>query len=561
MTAQVKKMLHTTNSLFLNPLQIEQRLFPIHRAIEKCYASLPWPSGIKQVSVVTHTPSGLGDISAAAKVISLMQRICPELIFDWVLIPTSTNKISAKKALDFLTEADQTKISVRTCSCFPNLAGPADLLLGGPAKSWDTAYLEDRIWRRVKGPRFDFMEIAETARNLNFDAAKYMAKIAKRSELPMNYAQVHKEIFPYEYNILGVGGMLPMGLLEGTGVLLDSERMKASLSRSSCCPNYLSKIEDEQLRRDIFSAMGADSADTFYHLDYDHYSFNFGYARYKNSWKKFIDCVAIHEGEKEVVIVFNYQENDTKEEGDLFASLFSRERLSFLLTRGYGKITLKTEEEESIVWLVKESTSYRQLKVIGRRHFPPQDMKWLQLAAERLLATGDNSAVESWCARCKLYVYEDVNELFGCKWLFLQQQVDLAQTISPALGKLLALFGGDQRYYPGPLNMQFTTAQMNELEALLATPDLGEKTLQFCQIVTTNYPFDKALEGAIKRCVWNYLLPALQQIEADALDEAFRVSCLSLLKGDLGQNCFPLRTDLTLLAERVKHCVTQHASI
>ncbi len=145
----------------------------------------------------------------------------------------------------------------------------------------------------------------------------------------------------------------------------------------------------------------------------------------------------------------------------------------------------------------------------------------MQLASERLLATGDNSPIESWCSRCKLYLYENVANL-GCKGRFLQQQVDHAKTISPNLSRLLALFGAPDK----PLKDQ----QMAEIEQLLLDPNLSEATLQFCNLLTANYSFDEVLEGALKRTAWHYCIPDLARIESETLDEEFRTGLVAYLK-------------------------------
>jgi hypothetical protein len=184
--------------------------------------------------------------------------------------------------------------------------------------------------------------------------------------------------------------------------------------------------------------------------------------------------------------------------------IFTSDRLTFLKQKGYGTVILKGQESESVLLQEAENPQMeRRLVVILRPSFVPIDMKRMQLASERLLATGDNSAVEAWSSRCKLYLYEDVANL-GSKWKFLQQQVDFAKTISPNLAKLLALFGGDRRLPQPSLNMAFDKAKMDQLERLLEDPDLGSATIRFCNQIIKNYSFNEVLEGTVKRVAWQY---------------------------------------------------------
>ncbi len=60
-------------------------LFILHRGIEREYLPLAWPSHMQEVLVFTEVVGGLGDIAAAAKAIAVMQRMSPNLHFDWAL--------------------------------------------------------------------------------------------------------------------------------------------------------------------------------------------------------------------------------------------------------------------------------------------------------------------------------------------------------------------------------------------------------------------------------------------------------------------------------------------
>jgi hypothetical protein len=209
---------------------------------------------------------------------------------------------------------------------------------------------------------------------------------------------------------------------------------------------------------------------------------------------------------------------------------------------------------DEAIQVAKHDLPGRSLTVIVRAAFAPNDMAPLQLAAERILATGDNSAVEAWCARCQLYLYEDVANA-GCKWRFLQQQVDLAQTISPNLSRLLALFGGDRR-----LAKSAAGERMAEIERLLQDPKLGQDTLAFCTHITENYSFDQVLEGALKRTAWHHLIPELATIETETLDQSFREGLVAYLQAKEAAETSLQVTALPELKGRVHRAVQRFLS-
>jgi hypothetical protein len=293
--------------------------------------------------------------------------------------------------------------------------------------------------------------------------------------------------------------------------------------------------------------------------DYDQHSFNSGYAHHRASWGKFIDCVAIHEKNKHTVIVLNQRgECAYLTTQEFQGQIFTPERLAFLKQKGYGTVLFKGQGPETTLLQDAENPHLeRRLTVIVRFSFNPSDMRCMQLASERLLATGDNSAVESWCARCKLYLYEDVSN-WGCKWRFLQQQVDLAQTISPNLSKLLALFGGDRRLPDRSLNQPLDGPKMLEVEELLNDPDLSDATLQFCDRITSTYSFYDVLEAALKRTAWHHYIPQLARIEAETLDESFRIDLVTYLKNpEVSEKALRVR-NISELGKRVQETVQQY---
>jgi hypothetical protein len=535
---------------------LQEALFPLHRQIESFYRTLPWPKKIQKIVVLTQVSGGRGDIAAAAKAISLLQQMCPTLTFDWIL---QGARLDQDNPLSFLTCNDLSRVYVRSLSSEPMDKMPGDFLLVGPVRlSWDIDYVESRILRKISGPTFGFLENGDSLSTFWPEMLQAELKSAPQDASTHEmYQSLHSCIFPSK--VKGDSGFLPMGLQQGSGVFLDLNQMQATLSRGYCCPSYLLHIQEQQLRSDILGAM--DMFDGHSEPDYDKHSFNSGYAHRPPSWGKFIDCVAIHERHKHVVIVLNQHSEfaclSTKEFRD---QIFKPERCSFLQKKGYGSVVVKGKDQEPLSVLKSDnSRTERRLTVIVRPSFVPSDMRRLQLASERLLATGDNSAVESWCARCILYLYEDVANC-GCKWKFLQQQVDLAKTISPTHSRLLALFGGDRRlpepFLTGPPSHQ----KMVEIERLLSDPSLGDATLEFCSRITTNYSFNIVLEGALKRTAWHHCIPGLDVVEADALGEEFQTEVVAYLRNsEASERVFSVGA-LPELGKRIQERVRQYHS-
>jgi len=534
---------------------LDQVLFPLHRQIEKQYQSLGWPDQVKKIVVLTEVRGGRGDIVAAAKAINLMQKLSPALTFDWVLRGV---RLDQYDPISFLNCDDPSKVTTRYWGSQALEEIPGDFLLTGPVKlQWGINYIKTGIQREINGPIFGFMENAEDLLTFHSDSLEGRIKILDKEQTIDNgiYEKLHSIIFPSKSG--NSKGLLPMGVQLGTGLFLDDTRINAPLSRGYCCPSYLFQIQDVGLRMDILEAMNV--VDRLSEPDYDQYSFNSGYAHRPVSWAKFIDCVAVQEKSKHTLIVLNQRgEFDNLRTKDFQHQIFTSERLAFLNEKGYGTIVLKGEEEKIILFNeVKNPELERCLTVIIRPCFNPSDMRCMQLASERLLATGDNSALESWCARCKLYLYEDVDNM-GCKWRFLQQQVDLAQTISPNLGKLLALFGGDRRLADRCINQPLSKSKMVEMEELLNDPDLSDATLQFCYHITSVYSFYPVLEAALKRTIWHHYMPQLSKIEAETLDETFRRGLITYLKNpETSDKAFSVR-NVPQLGERVQEFVRRY---
>lgn len=526
-------------------------MFPIHRLIEAQYLSLPWPSQIQKIVVLTNVCGGRGDIAGAAKAISVLQRICPSLSFDWLISGGDQNRLFGQS---FMLEKCERQLSPRRFfTSDPEDTEPAQFLLEGPVGSLqEISFIEDSILhRKIQGPRFCFLENASENTSSALFLCEQLQRLPDDFSPLARYTALHSSLFPS--SVVATIGSLPMGLTPGSGIFLDREILSKPLSKGYCCPSYLLSMKDTSLQNDILSSMNALNGAI---PDFDLYSMNSGYAHQPTSWGKFIDCVAIHEQTKNVVIVLNRQgELTALSEQEFIDSICSAERLAFLQGKGFGSIAFKGESSK--VSLL-DTPNGRSMTIIVRQQFLPYDMHRIQLASDRLLATGDNTAAEAWCARCILYLYEDVDN-GGCKQKFLQQQVDLANTISPTLGKILALFGGDKRLPDPHLNAPLPQETMAELEHLLRDPNLSQNTIQFCHHITENYSFENVFIGALKRAAWTHCIPTLPFIEASAFDEKFRIDVLHSL--DTFKAPTPIAAEsLPLLKQRILTAVEQATS-
>lgn len=450
------------------------RMFPLHQALEKQYKYLPWPSEMRKIVVMTEVVGGRGDIATAAKVIHLLQQINNTLIFDWVL----TGGRQYKPELYLKTK---TNVAIRYLGSKPVDADiPYDLLIVGPVScGWDIRYIQNRISRTIVGATFSFQENGSPLAGIY---SELLSSIAGR-----DYSMLH----PYIFAPRKLGGIvrLPMGLRSGSGVFLNSDR----LNITNIDILFPSEISDAKLREDI---IGSDSS-----------SFNFGYAHRPESWGKFIDCVAIHEKDRSVMIVLNQHGEFNCFNTKTFWENIVISRIPFLRSRGYGNIILQGHDER----YSDINKNGRNFTIIIRESFHPDDMRLMQLKAERIMATGDNSSIESICSRCQLYLYEDVANC-GCKYLYLQQQVDIAKLFSPNLSHLLEIFG----------STKLNTTWLDEIEILLSDDNLTSATMKFCEHIINNYSFSDVIESSIKRVVWHHLIPSLLDVEVNCIDDDFK---------------------------------------
>lgn len=512
-----------------NEFSFPSALFILHRKIEQQYRQLPWPSSLRNVTLFTQVCGGRGDIAAAAKTISLMQSLDSKIAFTWILTKDNYDVLS------FLPSPKPEQLTIGYLDLSPPISQEEGILILGPAKCmWSTNYIESRLGAKIRGPRFAFLENAEDPRD---DEKAFGACVRARKE-PTNYKSLHTCLFRSTYGTTASLGV-PMGLQEGTGIFLDQSRLNALRSRAYFCPKYLQEIEEASLKEDILAALP----------DADHHSFNSGYAHRSTSWGKFIDFTAVHEQKKHVTIVLNqfgeFQKYSTEEFKD---KIFTKERIEFLKAWGYGTLIVKGKENEPIVVLKSSEPNLRMFTVIVRQSFLPTDMKRLQLASERILATGDNTAAEAWASRCILYLYEDVSNL-GCKEAFLQQQVAIASKIDSQLAEFLRIGGKND-----PLSKE----EMDFMITCLQNPSFSQHTLDFCTYITEHFSFRDVLEGALKRVAWQYCLPELVDIEITCLDDSVKQGILDHFKDFTTQEQLLTVNNLSLLGSKVYERVMAH---
>lgn len=502
-------------------------LYQLQRLIEAPYRNLPWPQDIRHIAVHTMLAHGRGDTATAAKVIKLMQRMCPSLTFDWIIDAKDYDAATFLKDLD-----DPSKVKIY--NHFPT-ERKADFCMEGPACRGGSD--------AKNSPLFVFFEIDYPTNYFNgfvFDVMKELRERGDKGTVQERYQQLHKTLFA----ATGRHVELVMGIQEGTGVFLDVARLNAPLSRGDCCPRYLGLLEDPLLRKDILESLGVQATDSL--PDYDKYSLNFGYAHLTNSWKKFIDFVAVHERQKMVTIVLNQNGCNNPHSIESFGEqVFTAERLSFLKKWGYGKIAIKGQEQEPLLVQTGSEPTDRSLTIILRRSFSPSDVRNLQLASERLLATGDNTPAESWAARCKLFVYE----IWNGKAAFFYEQASLAEKVSPQLGKLMTIFSRAVG--------ELSAKEMSEAIDILLQPSLSQATLDFCNLVTKSHSFADALEGALKRTAWHHRIPRLIDLEAEVIDEQLQSQVINYLSSEEAVPNTATIKNLPLLSQRIEQLVKQ----
>jgi hypothetical protein len=300
-----------------------------------------------------------------------------------------------------------------------------------------------------------------------------------------------------------------MQLSENTGVFIDQERKESPLSLKFSCPSYIPKIFDGALRTFLTPELLHEEK-----IDFSKKSFNLAYSHEIKNHLRFFDTITIHEKSKDVICLCNTETSFIPyliSFDEMKRQLFDTKRLAHFLKHGFFKIILKTTTDQHIVQL--DPTRHgKVLTVLLYGQISPLDMKYVQLAADRILATGDNSPIEAWAARCKLYVYEKL--IF--KGEFLEMQVSIAKQVAPKLGNLLELFaseGLDDDDY------------RETVTAILADEEkISEETYAFCRHITSKFSLDQRLMSFIKRAAWHYVKPELSLQEAKFLDKSLERS-------------------------------------
>lgn len=205
------------------------------------YKDLPWPV-IDTLGVITNVCGGLGDIVACAKLIMLLLEEIPTIKeVNWVVL---SNKIDP---LSFVLPAYREKITLGKNTDKTSI----DFLIDGPATSgWKTGYMQKFFQPKLPDKAWHFKECGHA-----------YPKYSQCTE----YVKYAKKLHNFA---------LPMGLLPGTGVLIN-------------VPLPVGKMEPE-----------------WWNMVPKTYSFNFGYAH--NPWTKyrFVDAVSMHEREKNICILF-----------------------------------------------------------------------------------------------------------------------------------------------------------------------------------------------------------------------------------------------------------------
>ena len=450
-----------------NTIRIQKLFLPLIRQIEDLYRQLPWPKEIQRVCVVMEmADDGYGDVAACANVIKTVLKVAGYVIhIDWVVRSHNFDQLPnfLEEALDpYVTRLDRKGIG--------KLQPPTDLTLMGPCPcSLDNRLLGHILRKPLNGPLLKFIEADPNLFDLP-DAD------------PMDIKAFYDAIL----NDKG-GTFLALGLAEGTGFFIDRERAEAPLSEKYYCHSYLNRVTNPELKKAILDAMSPES------------SFNFGYAKEEGSKIKYIKLVAMDEREKNPVILIPF----------LSENCISK-LIPFLEKQGYGRLIFKNTDGGETSHNISDKG--RQLTIITTKRMEAADVKWAQLAAERLLSTGDNSLIESLCARARLHVYETRFH----KRALSKQLINLAGQFSPSLSQLLQLFEDL------PTDSPWSDELLGKIKALLDDPKLTDGSLALSEAVVQGYSFETVLEAALKRTVWQHVLPKLAATEYTHVEEEFK---------------------------------------
>ena len=457
-------------------------LILIQREIDNKYDQLPWPTNIYQLTLITEIRGGLGDISSAAKIINLLQEMSPRIHIDWIITPIYTD------AMSFIDNKDRVRINP-LIPYFPHL-----LLVGPSNCMWGTKYIESRFHFKLKGIRFDFLEAGSEP---NTDVLACVQNLS-------GYEQIHRFVFPASHHL---SNAVIMGLRPGMGMIFDKNRMGCK----STISELLDMLNDVSLKNNI---------NKFYVDKNNSWSINSGYAHRPNSWKKFIDCVAIHEKSSNVIIILNSRgEFDNYNNADFIEKILDQTRIKFLINLGYEQIIFNNKK-------ICKSKENRKLVIITQPKFSVDNMKIIQLISDRIMCTGNSSVSEAiscgsreWMP-LKLYLYEDVANC-GVTDNFANQQIEIAKKIYPNFAHLLKIFAFS---YTEP-----NAEQMDKITKILNDKELSKYVYKFCKIIVENYSFDKIFKNSLLRSLWLHIDSKLLDIEISSISQQQREYIMKII--------------------------------
>lgn len=381
------------------------------------YAHLPWPE-IGTLGVITNVCGGMGDIVACAKVIMILLDEIPSIKeVNWVVLSKKVDPRSfiLPRYHSRITLGDETEST------------EIDFLLDGPAiTGWNTRYMQKFFRPKLPQRSWHFKECGYSYPKLT--SLEEYAKYAKKMN---NFA-------------------LPMGLIEGSGVLIN-----APLPLGDEAPSWWNMVPKE-------------------------YSFNFGYAH--NPWMKyrFVDAVSMHERERNICIVFTSKgEFKSTNASDFITNLAELDDV--------GELTViqKAEHGFDVQSKTISESGSRHLLILLFDRFTHDEMIFLFRHSDRCLVTGNNSAIECWRllqGDNSLFMYEDVHN-GGVTHHFLDQQVQIADE---TLSKFLR--SSDEK-----------EIDRDATRNLLQNRNISQSTRDFCDTVKKNYDFTPHILTSLKR--------------------------------------------------------------
>lgn len=536
------------------------------KQIYLAYANLPLPTpkNPRKIVLLNRAHGGVGDYAAGYKVVNLMEQIDPHAIISWVSTPSEVRHFKTPSPKLKFANIDHSE------SGFEHNA-EVDLVIQGPLNdSNSSTYLQDKYKIKFEGQHYSFVEICgflDEGINLFGSLYDRFAEIVPSHEIVIRSggtigflengvsnsfnSEHQRQMMDAILDECLKSHVLGMGIDGSSGLLFEENSTPPQLSQIYAHPEAMLEIENKLLLEQIFQTPPSTTVPihSFTALQ----SLNFGYAHYTDVKGRFIDSVAIHENKKNLTFVF-YQiqkGNDLSKLAYFQRKVFTPQRVALLQRLGYGKIVVKSDEKlnDLIIKLPSDNKNSRTLTVILHQCFSKNDMRCLQLASERILATGDNSACEAFSSRFKLYMYEDISkqrdpeEYIGNsfrKGEFLNQQIRVGTEVYPPLGRFLKLSSQE---------VQLTEGQMKEMETILSDPGIAPAFLKFAETITRNYQFKPLLEGMIRRHFWKRHYPKFFDLEKSLLAQHAQLTKSIAEKYFIKKNDNPteLPTDISLL--------------